>query len=108
MVFWVLGVSDKLVKLLKVVTIVTLDNSGTQELRGYPFGYIESAKMNTDLISPISGKIVQTNSQVLQHINDQPYTGGWMIVIEPDKVEEMDDLMSAKEYAAFAWNKTQN
>ncbi|HYT34529.1 MAG TPA: glycine cleavage system protein GcvH [Ktedonobacteraceae bacterium] len=68
------------------------------------FGDIESVKATSELISPISGTVVQINEALKDQpelINDNPYDEGWMLVVQLSNPEELDSLMNAKEYEAY-------
>jgi len=68
------------------------------------FGDIESVKATSELLSPLSGKIVRVNTNLKdtpELINDQPYEGGWMLVIELSNPAELDGLMSPQEYQQY-------
>ena len=68
------------------------------------FGDIESVKATSELISPVSGEVVQVNEALKdtpELINDSPYEGGWMLVVKITKPSELDGLMSAEEYKAY-------
>ena len=68
------------------------------------FGDIESVKATSELISPISGTVVQVNEALKDQpelINDNPYDEGWMLVVQLSNPEELDSLMNAKEYEAY-------
>lgn len=73
--------------------------------RDEPFGTIETiAKGVTDLISPVSGEVVSVNEDLVDDVgvvNSDPHETGWMIVVEMEYLEELDDLMSLSEYNEF-------
>lgn len=68
------------------------------------FGDIESVKATSELLSPVSGKIVKVNANLKdtpELINDQPYEAGWMLVVEISDQAELANLMSAEEYQQY-------
>lgn len=68
------------------------------------FGDIESVKATSELISPLSGEVINTNEALKDHpelINDSPYKDGWMLVIKLSNPAELDTLMSADEYTDY-------
>ncbi|GAC1398343.1 MAG: glycine cleavage system protein GcvH [Ktedonobacteraceae bacterium] len=68
------------------------------------FGDIESVKATSELLSPLSGKIVKVNTNLKdtpELINDQPYEAGWMLVVEISDQGELAKLMSAEEYQQY-------
>lgn len=67
------------------------------------FGAIESVKAASDLYIPVSGKVVETNEELLDSpelINSDPFEN-WIIKIELEDASELDDLMSSEEYENF-------
>jgi glycine cleavage system H protein len=69
-----------------------------------PFGTIESARTAADLVSPISGDIINVNDDLgddVGIINSDPYDMGWMIVVEMSNLNELDDLLDSYEYADY-------
>jgi glycine cleavage system H protein len=69
------------------------------------FGTVEAVKTTSDLFMPISGKVIEFNSEVDENegdnpsvINDDPYTTGWVIKVEMTDPSELDDLMDAEAY----------
>lgn len=68
------------------------------------FGDIESVKATSELLSPLSGKIVKVNETLRETpelINDQPYEAGWMLVVEMSNTAELANLMDAAEYEQY-------
>ena len=67
------------------------------------FGAVESVKAASDLISPVSGKVVEIN----EALEDQPELinqdafENWIIKVELSDKSDLDNLMDAKAYAAF-------
>lgn len=68
-------------------------------------GEIESVKAVSEIYSPISGKVIDVNPDVLDHpevVNEDPYENGWLIRLKPNKFEsESGSLLSMEEYEAF-------
>jgi glycine cleavage system H protein len=94
------GVTFHAQEALGDVVYVELPKLGAAVKAGERFGTIESTKAVSDLFSPISGKVVKVNddlSQSPQKVNQEPYTGGWIIEVEPSG-NEYDALMDAAAY----------
>jgi glycine cleavage system H protein len=69
--------------------------------RDETFGSIESVKEVVDLIAPVSGTIVIVNEDIIDDsdiINRDPYDTGWLIIIEMDNLDQIEDLMAASSY----------
>ena len=67
-----------------------------------PFGVIESVKTASDLFAPLSGTIEEVNADVAEKpelVNDAPYEGGWLIKVRPDDPADVDNLLTAEQYA---------
>jgi glycine cleavage system H protein len=65
------------------------------------YGEVESVKAVSDLISPLSGEIVEVNQAVVdapETINEDPYGEGWLVKIRLSDAGEVDDLLDAEAY----------
>jgi glycine cleavage system H protein len=65
------------------------------------YGEVESVKAVSDLISPLSGEIVEVNKAVVdapETINEDPYGDGWLVRIRLSDPGELDDLLDAQAY----------
>jgi len=86
---------------LKNIVYVDLPKVGGLVKRGEPFASFESSKTAADLICPISGSVLETNSLLSEKpglVNKDPYGQGWMLLVKPARPEELDLLLSSKEY----------
>lgn len=104
-----IGMSDPFQVLADRVNTCWLSPEGTVLSADTPFGSIEADKLNVDLISPVSGKVIRTNTTIMaipNTINLDPYANGWMLDIELTKPAELDKLVSPRYYAylqALSW-----
>jgi glycine cleavage system H protein len=65
------------------------------------YGEVESVKAVSDLISPLSGEIVEVNQAVVdapETINEDPYGEGWLVKIRLSDPTEVDDLLDSDAY----------
>ncbi|MGN6798902.1 MAG: glycine cleavage system protein GcvH, partial [Gaiellaceae bacterium] len=65
------------------------------------YGEVESVKAVSDLISPLSGEVLEVNQKVVdapETVNEDPYGDGWLIRIRMSSTGERDQLLSAAEY----------
>ena len=72
--------------------------------KGKTFGVVESVKAVSDLYSPVSGKVVRVNEELLdtpEAVNSDPYGKGWMVVIEVSGEEKLEGLLTAANYEAY-------
>ena len=70
--------------------------------KGSSYGEVESVKAVSDLISPLSGEVLEVNQKAVdapETINEDPYGDGWLIrirVTNPDEQSELLDLAAYK------------
>jgi glycine cleavage system H protein len=67
------------------------------------YGEVESVKAVSDLISPLSGEVLEVNQKVVDEpetVNDDPYGEGWLLRIRLSDPTEVDALMDADAYRA--------
>ena len=98
------GVTDYAQDALGDVVFVQLPAAGTDVEAGSSFGEVESTKSVSDLYAPVSGTVVEINDQLTdgpQRLNEDPYGDGWLCVIEPTDVAELDRLLDAEAYRAL-------
>lgn len=66
------------------------------------FGSLEAIKTVSDLFMPLSGKIIETNEQLLKEptlVNSNPFDNGCMVKIEIEDLRETKNLLTAEQYA---------
>ncbi|MCM3612451.1 glycine cleavage system protein GcvH [Planococcus sp. MERTA32b] len=83
------------------IVFVELPQVGDELKKNEPFGSVESVKTVSELYAPISGKVVEVNSELEdspEFVNESPYEQAWMVVIEAPSEDEMSDLMDADQY----------
>jgi len=83
------------------VVFVELPQVGAAVTFMQPFGVIESVKAVSDIYAPVSGKVVEVNTALgdtPEVVNSDPYGKGWIVVIEPQDLEELEKLMTADQY----------
>ena len=99
-----IGVTDYAQERLGDILSVEFIETDTYVERDETFGSIESIKEVIDLISPVSGTVVVVNEDILEDvsiINRDPYDTGWLVVIEMDNLEQLEDLLAASNYHDF-------
>ena len=99
------GVTQFATDSLGDVVYVDLPEVGAEVSQFDKFGEIESVKAVSDLFSPIGGKIVEVNSDLLtmsEKVNEDPYSVGWLIKVETsDAASQLEKLMDAAAYDAL-------
>ena len=98
------GITDYAQDALGDVVYVDIPETGTEVRAGDAFGEVESTKSVSDLYSPVSGTVVERNPLLEDKpelVNEDPYGEGWLVVVEVENREELDDLMDAASYRSF-------
>jgi glycine cleavage system H protein len=97
------GITDFAQDALGDVVFVELPEAGTTLEKGGPLGEVESTKSVSQVYSPVSGTVVEVNSELTdapERLNQEPYGSGWLVVIEPADPGELDGLLDAAGYRA--------
>lgn len=86
--------------LSNVTSLLFITKVGDVVEKEHVIGVIGAQKLNTDIITPVSGKIVQLNAHAgtLPEINVSPYNDGWLAVIQLTKPSEMEELIGPYYY----------
>jgi len=99
-----LGITDYAQESLGEIFSIEFPEIDTYVERDEAFGSIESSKAIVDLIASVSGTIVSVNEDInddIGIINSDPHDIGWLVVIEMDDMEQLDDLLDAAGYHDF-------
>lgn len=97
----VVGITDYAQEQLGSISSLELPDLGDELEQDDSFGTVEARKTVADLYAPVSGLVVEVNTEVIDSpeiVNDDPYDGGWLLVIEMTDAEELKLLMSADDY----------
>ena len=97
----VLGITDFAQSELGDVVFVELPEPGEVFDADDEIGTIESVKAVSDLYAPISGEVVEVNAELAnhpEHVNEDCYGDGWMVVIAPNDPTDAKSLLGAAEY----------
>ncbi|MFD3545775.1 glycine cleavage system protein GcvH [Streptomyces sp. NPDC058655] len=96
------GITEFAANALGDVVYAQLPEVGDTVTAGETCGELESTKSVSDLYSPVTGEIVESNQDVVEDpalVNTAPFEGGWLFKVRV--AEEPADLLSAEEYAAL-------
>jgi len=89
-------------KVMKEIVFAELPQIGDEVTAGEASGLLESTKSANDLFMPVSGEIVEVNSEVEDDpglINSDPYGSGWLFVIKPSNLQgDLSNLLDADSY----------
>ena len=95
-----IGITDYAQNALGNVVYVDMPEADDEVTAGEEFGAVESVKAASDLISRVSGTVVEVNDALEDQpelINNDAY-GNWIIKVELSDESELDNLMSAEQY----------
>lgn len=97
------GITDYAQNALGNVVYVDMPEVDDEVEAGKEFGAVESVKAASDLISPVSGTVVEINSALedAPELVNQDAFANWIIKVELSDKSELDKLMDAKTYEAF-------
>ena len=96
------GISDHAQGLLGDLVYVELPEVGDSVTTGGAVAVVESVKAASDVYSPVSGKVIAVNAALAdkpETINEDAYGEGWILVVQPDDMEQMNELLSPDDYA---------
>ena len=97
------GITDYAQHELGNVVYVDMPEVDDEVTAGEDFGAVESVKAASDLISPVSGTVVEVNeafNDSPELVNGDPYEN-WIIKVQLSDASEVDNLMTADAYKAF-------
>ena len=83
------------------VVYLVLPDVGESIEKGSKMGEVESVKSISDLFVPVSGVVLETNKDAIDHperINDDPHGTGWMVKVKLSNDVELEQLLSSDDY----------
>ncbi|MBO4730189.1 MAG: glycine cleavage system protein GcvH [Bacteroidaceae bacterium] len=98
--FGYVGITDYAQEQLGNVVYVDAPEVDDEVTQGEEFGAVESVKAASDLISPVSGTVVEVNEELAdspEKINEDAF-GNWIIKVQLSDKSELDNLMDAAAY----------
>ena len=98
------GITDFAQQQLGDVVYVEVPDVGTTVKQGAVFGTIESVKAVSELFAPVSGEVVETNSDLKDrpdHVNSKPHET-WLVKVKLTNPSETSSLLDAAAYEALA------
>jgi glycine cleavage system H protein len=103
-----IGITDYAQAELGDVVFVELPKAGTQVKAGLSFGTVESVKAVSEIFSPVSGEVVETNAALAdspEKINRDPHGAAWLVKVRLADPKEISGLMDAAAYQAYIAEK---
>ena len=104
--FGFVGITDYAQHALGNVVYVDMPDVDDEVEAGEDFGAVESVKAASDLISPVSGTVVEVNEALedAPELINQDAFANWIIKVELSDKSELDNLMDAAAYEKFVAN----
>jgi glycine cleavage system H protein len=103
-----IGITDYAQNELGDVVFVELPKVGTQLKAGQSLGTIESVKAVSEIFTPVSGEVTETNPALVdapEKINSDPHGSAWLIKIRLSDPKEASSLMDAAAYETYVTEK---
>jgi len=103
-----IGITDHAQELLGDMVYVELPEVEDTVATGDETGVVESVKAASDIYAPISGEIVEVNEELAdtpENVNSEPYESGWLYKMSVTNEGDLDELMTADEYADLIADK---
>ncbi len=97
----IIGITEYAQGELGDVVFVDIDPNLSEITKGETFGTIEAVKTVSDLYAPCSGKVLEINKELTDSpelINTDSYDKGWMIKIDINNAEDLNDLLDSTTY----------
>ena len=100
-----IGITKHATEMLGDIVFVELPKKGSLVKKDGNAGVVESTKAASDVYTPISGEVVETNQSIVDDpskINSDPENEGWFFKLKIKDKSEIDTLMNKEEYDKFA------
>jgi len=101
----IVGITDYAQEALHEIVYVEPPSVGSEVKQMRTMGLVESVKAVSEIFAPVSGKVVETNKNLVENpelLNKHPYTEGWIAKVQPTSLNrDLESLMNAQEYAEY-------
>ncbi len=98
-----IGITDHAQDALGDLVFIELPEVGADMAQGDACCVVESVKAASDIYMPITGEVLDTNQALVDEpeiINNSAYDDGWIFKVQPDDVDDIEQLMDASSYEA--------
>jgi glycine cleavage system H protein len=98
------GITFHAQKELGDIVYVDLPKAGARVEQGKTLGSVESVKAVSDIYSPVSGEVIETNESLAEapeKLNQDPHGAAWLVRIRMSAPEEIARLMTASDYQSY-------
>ena len=99
-----IGLTDYAQDQLTDIAYVELPEVGNDYPMGEPLGVVESVKSSDEIMSPLTGEVVEANTELEDSpelINESPYEKGWLCAMTISDESEFDNLMDTDSYRKY-------
>ena len=99
------GITKHAAEMLGDVVFVELPDKGKSVEKESQVGVVESTKAASDIYTPITGEITETNQSIVDDpstVNKDPEVSAWFFKIKIKNKSELDELMNKADYEKFA------
>ena len=100
-----IGITKHATEMLGDIVFVELPEKGSSVEKDSTVGVVESTKAASDVYTPVSGEVVDTNQTIVDDpvkINKDPEGVAWFFKLKMKNMSEIDTLMNKEEYDKFA------
>lgn len=98
------GLTDFAQSELGDITYLELPEAGMELAQSDSFGVVESVKAASDIYSPVSGEVIEGNSQAEdapEIVNESPFEDAWLIKVRISDPSQLDTLLDAEAYEQY-------
>ena len=98
------GITDFAQSELGDIVFIEVETIGEDLNKNEVFGTVEAVKTVSDLFIPVSGKVLEFNSDLEDNpelVNESPYEDGWIVKMEISNLDEISDLLDSKAYKSL-------
>lgn len=100
----VVGITDFAQGELGDIVYVEVETEGETLEQNEVFGTVEAVKTVSDLFLPVSGEVIEFNTNLEANpelVNSDPYGEGWIIKVKVSDVSQLDELLDSEGYSAI-------
>jgi len=100
-----IGITKHATEMLGDIVFAELPQKGSNVEKDGTAGVVESTKAASDIYTPVSGEVVDTNQMIVDDpakINEDPEGAAWFFKLKMKDMSEMESLMNKDEYDKFA------
>ena len=101
----IIGITKHATEMLGDIVFTELPEKGSNVEKDGTAGVVESTKAASDVYTPVSGEVVETNQEIVDDpskINQDPENTAWFFKLKVKDKSEMESLMNKEDYDKFA------